>query len=453
MEETLGQLVPIFLYFCVLVVQVALARRFGGATALLLIAQAVFWCLSFVLRPLFLIVVHPSDSTLLADPRLAANEYSYVMTQVLWLSLLGVFSYVVALSLLYVRQVRRGQRDRTSNAHLSMSSREIVWAGVGLWAIGWIGRWSILSGSGSFLEQLSPMAVTGAVLLILGVRSKSRTSPAVGAVLALEVIWSLNFESKAALVLPVMAICLRWILLDRVRQLLRALPVVVVGLLAGFFGIQSIRGILTSSHVDEISVAVGGNPFAAYIVGLLQRFDGFSSVTDAVYLGAGNWLSTGEYLSRVLSNMVPKFGATQLGTVGQLWTREVRAVSVPTQYLDVPIAAGPTAEGYAMWGYIGVILLNSLLAIMVVVLGRALVSHKTFAIIFSVSMAFNTGIFEIALQGWAGSINKSVQALLVALPFVLVARMRNDRAIRKAPRNTHSRWLPMSRGIHERTYL
>jgi hypothetical protein len=432
MDEFGTQVVLIVLIQLSLIGVAFVGVNIGGATALLLVAQAVFWTLGFVIRPAFLIFFQPTDRSLLADVRLALAEYGEPMTHALSLVLLGTTTYLMAIAL--INAVSRSRRRRpyivdpaeSTDGGLSDVGRQaVVAAGVALWVVGWLGRFATLTGSVGLLVQLVPMAVTGSVLLIVGLRRGSRHRLAVGAVLCVEILWSMSFESKAALILPVMALGLRWILQGRTAELLRALPLMAGAVLIGFFAIQSARGILTDADVAALSTAVGGSLVVGYAVGLLQRFDGFSSVTDAVYLNETVWQSTEQYFQRIGQNLVPKFGAEQLASNGQIWTREVRAYSIRDQFLDVPIAAGPTAEGYAMWGWMGIVALNAIMAIIVLLLGRLLVSRRALALVFAVSMSFNTGFFEVGMQGWAGSFNKSLQALVVAVPVVILVYLVN----------------------------
>ncbi|GAB4099236.1 hypothetical protein [Sinomonas halotolerans] len=422
--------IQLFLVFAIgvcLSIQALVAARIGGAVALLLMTQVVFWSLGYVARPLFLIVAKPTGSSLLTDPRLARAEYGEPMTGALGIVLVGLISYVAVVTAYFLSR----KRDRSSNMmHLMPAGNDanrklLVWCGLVLWAIGWLGRIDFLSAQ-SILSQLQPLAITGATLAIVGLKRSAISFVPLSAVLFIEVSWSFSFESKAAMVLPVLALCLRFILTNRTSALLKLLPIIAGSVLVGFFAIQSIRGIFTTSQAESLSSSVNGGTLAVYLLGLLQRFDGFSSVTDSYYLGPGNWQPASQYFMRVFENLIPKFGEAQEASVGQLWTREVRAYSIPDQYRDVPIAAGPIAEGYAMWGVLGVVALNVLLALMVIGLGRALMVRSVLLIVFAVSMSFNTGIYEVALQGWAGSVNKSLQAVAVALPILLLASLARN---------------------------
>ncbi|MDU0326865.1 hypothetical protein RWH43_08875 [Microbacterium sp. KSW2-21] len=426
------QLALLALTQAVLVLQVLIARRSGGALGLLLIAQAVFWTLGFVVRPAFMVIAQPTERDLLADPRLALSGYASSTTEVIGVALAGFVAYLASLAVL-IRVLPDHKNHPSFDSPTRQDSRALILlSGIVLWATGWVGRAALLTGAGGILQQLQPMAVTGSVLIILGLSRRKSHNLGVLVVMLCEVLWSFSFESKAALIIPALALLLRWTLQERTSLLQKYAPLIAIGIACGFFAIQSARGILTGEDVTAIQGAVGGGVAVAYLVGLLQRFDGFSSVTDAVFLNGTAWQSSGEYLGRLVTNLIPKFGAEQVATNGQIWTREVRTYSVPNQFLDVPIAAGPTAEGFAMWGVSGVIFLNAVMALLIILLARLIQSGNVFGVILGVSMTFNTGFFEIGLQGWTGQLNKSIQALIVATPFILnlwlaqgIARQQN----------------------------
>ncbi|WP_229995705.1 hypothetical protein [Arthrobacter sp. Bi26] len=246
----------------------------------------------------------------------------------------------------------------------------------------------------------------------------------------IEESWAFYYGSKAAMVIPLLALCLRWLLADKPGAFGRR--AVALGLLAivGFLVIQPMRGISTAERVA--SASDGEHPeIKGAAVSVLERFDGLSAVTDAAFLGPAIWMSGGEFVTRIILNMTPTgpIAAKSL-SIGQQWTQEVRAESNANQVMDVPLAAGPTAEGFALAGLPGIILENCALALATIAVGCALQSRKTIPTIFAATFAFSTVLFEQGILGLAATTNKALQIAVcgfIILMFIRSADSKNGK--------------------------
>jgi hypothetical protein len=442
MDLTTSPVVPLTLVAAVLAAQLILARRLVPALGLLVGTQAVFWILAFVLRPAYLMVFKPTLIPELADKRLMWTQYDFALGQVLWLCLLGQAVYFGILILFYWR-TRRKVRTESAGFARSDSIYEIVLIALILWLVGWVGRLGAALDFGSLDSAFRIFGTVGGALLISTVRVKRRDASIwlVGLLVAIEEAWAFYYGSKAAMVVPLLALCLRWLLTDKPGAFGRR--VVVLGLLAivGFLIIQPMRGISTAERVA--ASADGEHPeIKGAAVSLLERFDGLSAVTDAAFLGPGTWMTAGEFASRIVVNMTPTgpIAAKSL-SIGQQWTQEVRAESNANQVMDVPLAAGPTAEGFALSGPAGIILENVVLAAFTLAVGCAIQSRKTIPTLFAATFAFSTVLFEQGILGLAATTNKALQIAIIG--FVLVVIIRSGTSKRYIKRNVH-----VSQGSH-----
>lgn len=422
--------------------------RRTGALRIILIGQSIFWLLAFVFRPIYLVIAKPSSYALLADPRLVTVDYKgpidFIMslvvlaTAVYWLTILILGRFGVQNSFARLEQWRMLDR-----------SRLVIVAAV-LWAIGAIGRLLVLLGLTSLESALDPFAIAGGALLIVFVGDRVKQAlPLLVAVLVLvELLWSFSSGSKQDFLIPLLALIFRWFAVPGARRPPWRLVAVVAGLvLVGFFSLQALRGI-SNDIVQDVRIAATGSTLLAFGILLLERFDGFSAYVDAVYVrDVATWLSPPEYLGRVVYNLVPKgpWLPASEGTLGQLWTREVRTRSFGDQYQDVSLAASFGPEGYAVGGVSFLIVVSVVFALIVHTVGRAFDSARPVLIAFAAPVLFAPAMYEQGILGLAGLLNKGVQVALVTyLLWIVVGQLRS-----RSPRvsnDLHSDLSRLARG-------
>lgn len=401
-------------------IQISIAVRVGRITGLLIGAQALFWSLAFVCMPIYLLLASPTSKIELADRRISFPSYAEGMGPVLWLSALGLGTYVAVLWC-YVRWRSGDESQGRPRVSLSRVLDNLRPVALCLYLLGWIGRVGASSGNYSLDSAFSTFATVGSSLLIISARDKRRraVTPLIVLLMGLEVLWAFTYTSKAALIIPLVALTMRWILREEVARLRTRLFAIAGIACLGFLLLQPIKGISTA---EQVSARASGETAAlkGAAVSILERFDGLSAVTDAYVIPAGSWLSPQEFGERIVMGAIPKGPWVEgRASTGQSWTQEVRAYSNPGQPVsDVSLAAGPSAEGFAFAGWVGIVVENALLALITIGLGSFLQSGRPGLMLYASNFVFSTTLFEQGLIGVASSSNKSMQVLVVG--FVLL---------------------------------
>lgn len=396
-----------------------LAKRSGGVLGLFIGAQACFWFVAFFCMPLYLLIAQPVLGLELADPRVSFPTYSSGIAPVLWICALGLAVYVLSLRLFAGLFRDKNPNEHDERLHRSLDALRPV--ALTLYLLGWVGRYGAVNGISSLDSAFSTFATVGSSLLIVSVREKKQraVSPLIVVLILMEVLWAFSYTSKAALIVPLLALCMRWLLRQRSKSMRKRLVVIAALTCTGFLLLQPVKGVNTA---EQVSARNSGNLAAAKgsLVSILERFDGFSAITDAYTIRPGGWLSPAEFGDRLVSAAVPK-GPLQRPTAstGQHWTQEVRAQSTPEQKVtDVSLAAGGTAEGLAVMGIPGVIAENLVLALITLALCAGLQSGRPGLMLYSSNFIFSTTLYEQGLLGVAASANKSLQVLIIG--FILL---------------------------------
>ncbi|MDT0211476.1 hypothetical protein [Curtobacterium sp. BRD11] len=395
--------------------QLRIAKRVKGPLSVILIAQVVFWSLAYVARPTYLLIARPTTTDELADSRMMGAGYAEALMNVLSLVCVGQLAFTVAVVLTLALLPRR----RTTFSPVTEGEpRALVYAAFAFWCVGWLFRLPVaeeFEGLASIARSFAPIG-GGMLILLVRDRRNSAFPLVLIPVLLGEVVTALGEGSKTALIVPALALVLRW---NRrgVPHLKRRLALLGSLVLIGFLIIQPLKGIDTAERVEAVNPGPLGK-IQAQSVALIERFDGVSAVQDALAHGPDNWLSVPALLSRSVSYVVP--GLSEDVTLGQRWTREIRTSSIPHQYQDVSLAAGPTAEGYALGGWPGVLLESGMMGIATVLLGLAMASRRPYLLLIACVFIFSTTLFELGMLGMLQRVNRIIllsAVLLLILPF------------------------------------
>jgi hypothetical protein len=233
-----------------------------------------------------------------------------------------------------------------------------------------------------------------------------------------EITWAVLVASKT----PIIALLAAFLVRANVTLGARALRRVYVGLgvafVVSFLALQPLKGIETATEQSG-SGGLGGYSGGAALA-VLERFDAMTSLADAYYLGRP-WLSGEEFLTRAATSAVPQGPLADEGpTIGQRWTREVRTPSVPYQYQGVPIAAGPTAEGFALGRMPGVVLEAIVTGLLFTLVAWGLAGGGLPRRLYWAYFAFGSTLFELGLLGHIGANAKALQLWLLTLSLVLL---------------------------------
>lgn len=183
-----------------LIFQIHLAVRARPIFRVVLIGQSIFWMAAYVLRSAYFLVVKPTNSIMLADPRLVHDGYSEVLSQVLVVVFWGTFTYVGTLWLFLRNSLTRNQSSTGNQPHDQYGVQQINTLTI-LYGLGWLGRFAFLMNWSKYLSgALMPLAVvSGALLVAYAKRGRLTFLPNSVIFVALaEVGWAFIFESKTA---------------------------------------------------------------------------------------------------------------------------------------------------------------------------------------------------------------------------------------------------------------
>jgi hypothetical protein len=411
---------------CVLeVLLVMAARRCTGPARYILYMQAFYWCVSYLVRPLVLVVVQPKPQANdpIADWRLVSSGYSDRVAMVLVVIVVGLFAYLVAARLLLPRK-----RETPEPAVLEIRASYSV----GLYFLGWICRSLTLLGiTNAATATLASVAPVGAALLIMYSSRQARSvrdrAVLVGVTVLSEVAYSVLLESKTPLLAAAMFILIAFGADIRSAKQRIATFCGASFVFIGFIALQNIK--TTGAVEQDLSkVDVGYPHLVQLILPLVRRFDLFSAATDAVFIGSGRWLSFSEFWERLGIGILPKFGSQEYVSAGVAWATEVRGQTIASNGSGVSLAEGFVAEGFAVGGFVGVVLEAGAIALATALVARGLTSRYPFLVFLAVATLARPAIFERGLLGAGEILGEAVQIATACYAlWVLDVSMRNLR--------------------------
>lgn len=411
-----------------LVICALLVRKSPTPLRFIIWLQSGFWGLAFVARPLAIWITKPLYPRPLADYRLAHSDYGDELSHVLAVVILGTALYALALQ--FTISCRWVQR--LSNSRPYTPSGQQMAPFLALYVAGWMGRIASLAAPGNKLAiAFSPFAIPAACLLLsnrAGPGSQRWHRLRIGGILASESAASLLAHSKTPLLSALIAVGLREALAQ--RRVAKAPKLILLGMsvMSAFLILQPLKGVNTSETVSRYSDSSHPTWTGAY-TSVLERSDLLGSVTDAYFLPAGEWISWGDYSSRLYHASIPLASSGAIGeTAGVQWTREVRARSNPLQQANVSLADGYIAEGWALAGPFGLMGAAAALAITTVLASIGLTSRRASIAAFFSCFYFGMTLLERGPLGVAGALGKAIEAatVVLVLQFVLGALHRSS---------------------------
>ena len=393
----------------------------------LLLAQAAYWALSFLLRPIVLLQVEPAPQFAdnIADPRIAQMGYPYAVAHVLHPVAVGLWIYVLVVAIYALWTVRRGRlptarrRDWRSNPHI-VPTFAVAYA-LGLLgrlasvATGSVGEAGDVTSSNPYLDILAGMGSLGALGLIIYFRSTRRglTSVVLCVLLAGELVWGILSESKTPMLGATLAVALRFALDGFTRRRLITVAAGAVGVGVAFGWLQSFK----VSSADQIASAMVESNYPEPVRPLLSiigRFDLFAASTDVFYMNGRGWIDPVFAVRTMFTNLVP----TQLGVEkfqsGTQWAQQVRGLSVDMRNVSVSLAEGHINEGLILGGYTGVLLESIFVLAVAVGVARLLQSRYLVLITAGISLVAVPTLFERGALGISETFGKSLQYAVVA---------------------------------------
>ncbi|WP_239476571.1 hypothetical protein [Nocardia arizonensis] len=427
----------ILVIIAALTIMVISAAITSGVLRVLIIAQAVYWAMSYVARPAVLLAVRPEPrfGDNVADPRLAQLGYDVAIGEVLRPVAFGLTIY--ALMILAYAVWSRGRTPRV--AALAGDPDLLRTLGV-LYLLGTLARLASVAtgvaGAAGEVASASPVlslltmpATLGAVGAIVFLRARpSTTAVILGAVLLGELWWTTAIQSKTPVLGAALAIAVRFALTGWSRAKLLGIGAVSGAGIAGFDWLQSLKSTPYLRAEAAIVDSAYPEPVRPFL-GLLRRFDLLEAATDAYYTGPSSWLSPGEVVGHLARSMVP----AQLLTgeklhSGTAWADEVRGASVDMSQISVSLAEGNVNEGYVIGGTAGVVIGVAFTAVVLIGWSRALYSRHLAAVMFGIALIEVPVVFERGMLGTAETLGKYLQVVVLAwLTHLVVIEWRRYR--------------------------
>ncbi|MGW0247306.1 hypothetical protein ACWDYH_11770 [Nocardia goodfellowii] len=422
-----------------LVTIVIAALQIPGVARVFLIAQAAFWSLSYVARPVVLLLVQPRThyGDNVPDPRLADLGYDRVMALVLDHVVFGLWVYaglVVAYALWARRRPAPAEPALTTDA-------DFVPALVTMYVVGLLGRGAtIATGSAgqagdvgaanpilSFVTILATVAAMGLIIFLRPERQQT-TVLVLGALLAVELLWTVAVESKTPILGAAMAVAVRFAILGWNRAKAYGVGAIGVVGIGGFGWLQSFK----TTEFAKAEAALTDSQYPALVrpfLSILRRFDLLEAATDAYYHGPDYWLTTTEVLRHGLRSLIPgQLLGTEKFQSGVAWANEVRGASVDMSQVSVSLAEGNVNEGYVIGGYAGVALGVAFTFLLLLAWAKSLYARHFPLVVLALAMTGSSALFERGFLGGMENLGKFLQAAVLAWLIYLAVKEFRRRA-------------------------
>lgn len=413
-----------------LITIVVAAAYIRGVARVFLIAQAVYWALSYIARPLVLLAVQPRPryADNIADPRLAAIGYDRGIAEVLQPVAFGLWVYAGAAVAYAIWARRRHPAPRPT-------AGDFVPTLAAVYALGLLGRAvSYLTGStgqagdvqssNPILGFVAQLATVGAIGLIIFIRPADRrtTAALLAALLTVELMWTVVVESKTPIMSAAMAVAVRFAMYGWTRLRVVYVAVISVVGIGGFGWLQSIK---QPDYIQSEVLARDSAypPWVQPYLSILRRFDLLEAATDSYYMTMRSWMTPFEMAQHGLQSLIPAqlLGAEKLRS-GTAWATEVRGSSMDMSRVSVSLADGNINEGFVVGGYtgvaVGVLFTFGLLLLSV----RALQARHIVVVALGLAVTASPILFERGFLGTMEVIGKSLQVVVLVWLVDMVVR-------------------------------
>ncbi|WP_157103690.1 hypothetical protein [Nocardia harenae] len=437
---------PLMIIVAALVTMVIAALLLSGVLRVLLIAQAVYWAMSYVARPVVLLLVQPAAAfgDNVADPRLVALGYDRGIEKALTPVAFGLVVYALLLLGYALWSRRRGREPRPVPL---AGDPDMIGTLAVLYVLGTLARLaSVASGSAGaagevasaspVLSLLAMPATLGAVgLIVLARPARNRdTLLLLGFLVLGELWWTTAIQSKTPVLGAALAVAVRFALTGWTGQKVLGIGAVSVAGIVGFDWLQSLK---STPYLRAQAASVD----AAYpepvrpFLGLLRRFDLLEAATDAYFTKPGSWLTPDQVITALARSLVP--GQLLPGEklqAGTAWATDVRGASVDMSQVSVSLAEGSIPEGYVLGGYAGVVIGVMVTAIVLIAWSRALYARHLVPVLFGIGLIEVPVVFERGMLGTAETLGKYLQVVVLAwMVRLAVGEWRRHRERTTAP--------------------
>ncbi|WP_194837300.1 hypothetical protein [Nocardia sp. XZ_19_369] len=421
-----------------LVTMVAAAIVIPGVARVLLIAQALYWAMSYLARPVVLLWVQPEPrfGDNVADPRLAALGYDPGIAMVLRPIVFGLWVYagfVVALAL-WMRHRRRRNPAITEDPNFVPTLCVLYCLGalgrLAMVATGTAGKAGEVESTSPVLTFVTMLGTVGAIGLIVFLRlaGTRATTAAIGLLLAGELLWTVAVESKTPIMGAALAIGVRFALGGWTRTKVVAILLVSIMGVGGFGWLQSLK----ASGEVKVDAAVTDSAYPSGVrpmLSVLRRFDLLEAATDVYYTPPGSWLSPAQVAENAAKSLIPVqlLGGPKLRS-GTAWAADVRGASVDMSQVSVSLAEGGISEGYLIGSYPGIVAGVGFTFLLLVAWARAMYSRHIALVVLGLALIELPVIFERGILGSMEMLGKYLQAVvLMWFIYLLVGWYRGPR--------------------------
>lgn len=233
---------------------------------------------------------------------------------------------------------------------------------IGMAVLGWIGNIAVLIGKNNLYSAFHPFEIIGTFWIVSGFRLRDMHIfyPIFFGISHL--IWAIFFfHSKSEAFVILVGLLIRLLHYNPQKIKLKISGIIAVTVILFPF-IQTKKGIETAGAA-QIILSQNGSSYPgarSFFIGILERFDGADSITDAYLAGGGIWYNAYDYCKILLSKFIPNvsflvgnyFGenSEKSSSMGQLWNDQMRPHSIVNVTSNVPVTYTPLAEGYAISG-------------------------------------------------------------------------------------------------------
>ncbi|MFI7667142.1 hypothetical protein [Nocardia sp. NPDC049526] len=424
---------------CALATLVIAAAWVPSVARVFIIAQAAFWSLSYVARPLVLLMVQPEPhyGDNVPDPRLAELGYDRGIELVLHHVVFGLWVYAILIVGYAIWSRRRPVPSRpamTGNPDFVPALATIYVIGLlgrgASYATGSIGHAGDVDSANPILAFVSILATVAALGLIIFIRpAQPRTTALlIGALLAGELMWTVVVESKTPILGAALAVAVRFAILGWTKaKVVGVLAIAVLGI-GGFGWLQSFK----TTEVGKAEVAMTSSAYPPSVrpfLSILRRFDLLEAATDAYYHGTGYWLTPAEEFRHAALSLIPTqlLGAPKFQS-GTAWANDVRGASVDMTQVQVSLAEGNVNEGYVIGGYTGIVVSVGFTFVLLLAWAKALYSRYFPMVVLALALTGASSLFERGILGSMEALGKFLQAAVLATLLYLAVQEYRRRA-------------------------
>jgi hypothetical protein len=430
---------------CALVTLAVAAAWVHSVARVFIIAQAAFWSLSYVARPVVLLVVQPEPhyGDNVPDPRLAELGYDRGIALVLHHVVFGLWVYailVVGYAIWSRRHPVQGPPAMSANPDFVPALATIYVIGLlgrgASYATGSIGHAGDVDSANPILNFVSILATVAALGLIIFIRpTRPRTTALlIGALLAGELMWTVVVESKTPILGAALAVAVRFAILGWTKaKVVGVLAIAVLGI-GGFGWLQSFK----TTEGGKAEAAMTSSAYPASVrpfLSILRRFDLLEAATDAYYHGTGYWPTPAEEFRHAALSLIPTqlLGAPKFQS-GTAWASDIRGASVDMTRVQVSLAEGNVNEGYVVGGYPGIVVSVGFTFVLLLAWAKALHSRYFPVVVLALALTGASSLFERGILGSMEALGKFLQAAVLATLIYLAVKEYRRRAKPLAPK-------------------